>query len=161
MSAKLKVKLGHIEIECEGTEEFVKGELPALVKSFSELAKTVPIPPAATGDNQNGNRTPNGKKITLSVGTIATKLNASSGPDLVVAAAAYLTLVQGKDTFSRKEILTAMKEATNHYADTMSGNLTRILASTVSDNKIIERSTDVYALTAATRIQMEGLLGQE
>lgn len=160
MSAKLKVKLGHIEIECEGSEEFVKAELPALVKSFSELAKTVPIPAAAPAATGNGNGGGQGKKIALSVGAIAQKLNVASGPDLVVAASVYLTLVEGKDTFDRKELLAKMKDASNHFKDSFSGNLTGHLASAAGSNKIIERSTGVFALTAATRTQMEGLLGQ-
>lgn len=164
MSAKLKVKLGHIEIECEGSEEFVKAELPTLVKSFSELAKTIPVPPVAPATGGNGTRSAGavtGEKIELSVGAIAQKLNADSGPELVVAASAYLTLVEGKDTFNRKELLKKMKDAPNHFKTTYTGNLTSYLTSAAGSGKIIERSSGVFALTAPTRKQLEAALGQE
>jgi hypothetical protein len=164
MSAKLKVKLGHIEVECEGTEEFIKAELPALMKSFSELLEKVPVqlPPLPAAIETNGSaRQANGKRIDLSLGTIATKLNCSTGPDLALAAAAFLTVVQAKDTFDRKEILACMQGASNHYKESYSSNMTKILASVVGDNKLIERASGVYALAASTRNQMEASLGQE
>ena len=164
MSAKLKVKLGHVEVECEGTEEFIKAELPALIKSFSELLAKVPVPLPVTPAAIETNGTPrpaNGKRIDLSIGTIATKLSCSTGPDLALAAAAYLTVVQAKDTFDRKEILACMQGASNHYKDSYSSNMSKILSSVVGDNKLIERSSGVYALAATTRNQMETSLGQE
>lgn len=43
MESKIRIKLGAIEIEYEGSENFLRKELPDLVKTVTELAKTSQI----------------------------------------------------------------------------------------------------------------------
>ena len=41
MESKIKIKLGPIEVEYEGSESFLKQELPALIKTVTELFKAI------------------------------------------------------------------------------------------------------------------------
>jgi hypothetical protein len=40
MTSKIKIKMGAIEIDYEGSEEFLKEELPSLLKTVSDLYKS-------------------------------------------------------------------------------------------------------------------------
>lgn len=82
MSSKIRIKIGEIEVEYEGTEEFLKKELPELLKTVSELYRPL---------NAGGGSTfvpPS--NLQLSTANIAAKLDAKTGPDVVIAACAHL-----------------------------------------------------------------------
>jgi hypothetical protein len=151
MSSKLRIQIGEVEIDYEGTEEFLKEELPQLLKTAMELHR------AAGKDVKTGGGFDD-KVPALTTASIAAKLNVTSGPDLVLAAAAHLTLVAKKPTFSRAELLAEMQGASSYYKKSYSNNLSNCLASTVTDQKLIETATNVYALTAKTRTELEGQL---
>jgi len=161
MTSKLRIKIGEVEIDYEGTEEFLKQELPLLLKTAMELYK-------AAGTAANG---PSGSKVAssrtnkgggafppLSTASIAAKLGVGSGPDLILAAAAQLTFVAKKETFSRQELLKEMQNASGYYKKTYSNNLTKYLNGTISDQKITETAKNVYALSAKTKVELEAKL---
>jgi hypothetical protein len=95
----------------------------------------------------------------MSTNTIASKLGMNSGPDLIIAACANLTLVKNKETFHRKDILAEMKTASNYYKGSHSNNLSASLKSLVSGDKLIERTKDVFALTASEKKSIKLKLG--
>ncbi len=99
MESKIRIKLGPIEVEYEGSESFLKQELPAFIKTVTELSKSV----AVVTDRDEGKL--DAEKLQLSTTSIATKISCSSGPDLVLASAAHLTLVKKTEVFSRKQLL--------------------------------------------------------
>ena len=110
MSTKVKIKIGSVEVDFEGSEEFLKSELMKLVTSVSELSKESgmvvhPDEPGLLGQEE-------GKTIQWSTDTIASKLACKTGPDLVLAACAHLKFVIGKTSFKRLEILEDMQTAT-------------------------------------------------
>src|SRR5690348_16260150 len=96
MSSKIKIKVGPVEVEYEGSEEFLKNELAELLSSISKLyresgaSSQPPTPPAGNGIGSIG-----------TTGAIAVKLQASSGSDLALAAAARLYLGHQKASFTR------------------------------------------------------------
>ncbi|HEY0075541.1 MAG TPA: hypothetical protein VGB77_15695 [Abditibacteriaceae bacterium] len=164
---KLNVKLGPIEFEYEGSEEFLKDELPAVLETFSQIdVKTFNVGsgnggPTLGSQSGIGSSTSSGNAaIQLSSGNIAAKLDCKSGSDLVIAACAHLTLVMNKEAFSRKDILEDMQTATSYYKVTYSKNLTQSLATLIKDGKLIERSKNSYALHASQRTQLEAILAQ-
>src|ERR1051325_9492929 len=119
MTSKIKLKLGSIEVEYEGSEEFLKQELPTLLRGIidlyresgdSETKVSSSAKQAASKGEQSGSA-----HLDLSVGTIASRLGVSTGPDLVVAACASLTFVKKQESFDRKAILNEMKHATAFY----------------------------------------------
>jgi hypothetical protein len=126
MASRVKIKVGSIEVEYEGEEQFIKDELLNLVKAAVELLQEagplVPPPPAA-GNASNAANQPG--QITESSSMIAAKLG-KSGCDILLAAAGYHSLNAGKTKFTRDELLTMMKD-TNGYKSSMSRNLTNYL----------------------------------
>jgi hypothetical protein len=158
LSSKLRIRIGEVEIDYEGTEEFLKQELPQLLKTAMELHR------AAGADNKSGSSgSSDGRKggagvPALTTGSIAAKLNATSGLDLLLAAGAHLTLVAKKETFSRQELLTEMQNASGYYKKSFSKNLTSYLNSALTDQKLTETAKNIFALSAKTRAELEGQL---
>ncbi len=95
------------------------------------------------------------KKLELTTNAIAGRLDAKTGPDLVLAACAHLHLVKGAETFHRKNILAEMRLANNYFKSSFASNLTSCLKTLVKDKKLIERTEDIYALDAKTVSELE------
>ena len=151
MNSKIKIKMGQIEIEYEGSEEFLKEELPALLAAVSDLYNN--SAPAMIEQQSNTAVTDpiSASNVIGTTGTIAAKVGGSTGPDLAMAAAARLTFVLSKDTFTRKELLTEMQTATAYYKPSYSGNFSKILAQHVKDGKLMESAKNTFALSADSR----------
>jgi hypothetical protein len=98
-------------------------------------------------------------KLQLSTTSIATKLSCTSGPELVIAAATHLTLCKKNEVFSRKQLLDDMKTASGFYRSTYRDNLTKYLKTLLKD-KLNERSTGQYALSASARKELESNLAK-
>lgn len=159
-TSKIKIKLGAIEIDYEGSETFLKEELPQLLAAVSELysrsrqtiesdlSKSDPV--ISTDKSESTQR-----KIEATTGSLAAKLSVKSGPELVLAAAARLTFVLGTETFSRQKLTDEMKTATAYYKSTYTKNLSQSLNSLVRDGKLNEPSQGNYALTASSIKDLE------
>ncbi len=154
-ASKIRLKVGAIEVEYEGSEAFIKDELPKLLDAVAQLYKE-------SGGSMSAPQTPPfggaGPALSGTTGTIAAKLQSGSGPDLVVAAAARLTFGLAKPSFSRLELLTEMKAATAYYKTSFSANLSKYLASLIKDGKLVESATGVYALGASTATELRAKL---
>jgi hypothetical protein len=160
-SIKLRLKTAHVEIEYEGSEEFLRSDLLGLITEVAEIHKT--HPPIETlaqqgseqlGISSNGNST-----VNLSLKSIAAKLNVKTGPDLALAACAFMALSENRDTFSRKDIIDSMRTAANFYKKSYNNNLSTYLDGLVKDGKILQQANDVYALHVQIRSEMESKLG--
>ena len=114
LSSKLRIRIGEVEIDYEGTEEFLKQELPQLLKTAMELHKAAETTAGGvkTAKKHHMPAGGGGEVLSLTTGSIAAKLSAKSGSDLLQAAAAHLALVSKKETFSRQQLLTEMQSAT-------------------------------------------------
>lgn len=154
MESKIRIKMGPIEVEYEGSQEFIKKELPDLIRTVSDMCTSLNL-----GDEQKGKGGAEGQGIQMSTGSIATKLSCKSGSDLAIAAAAHLTLVKKTKVFSRKALLNEMKSATSYYKSSYNANLTKILNSLLK-TKFNEPSSGNYALTAATKDDLRSKLAQ-
>jgi len=148
MESKIRIKMGQIEVEFEGSEEFLKKELRDLIKTVSELYKTSNI--ANQGNDDSGDDGGGGNNLELSTGSIATKLTCNSGVDLAVAAAAHLTFVKKTAVFTRKALINEMKSASGFYKSSYSANLTKILNQLLK-SKFNEPTSGSYALSAKTK----------
>lgn len=161
--SKIRIKLGDIEVDFEGSEEYVRDDLPSLLELICTYSMPVENGSEADMDVEEAeelpaNPDPTKQKVQMTTNTIAAKLYVKSGSDLVLATCAHLCLVKGADMFERKNILAEMQTASNYYRQTYSKNLSKSLSSLVKDNKLIERSKDKYALTANTKKDMEAIL---
>lgn len=157
MTSKIKIKLGLVEVEYEGSEEFLKKELPDLLSAISKLYKESGIPASGqqlTDQLVSVGNTPLGG----TTGTIAAKLKVASGSDLAVAAAARLTLGLGQGLFTRDQLLTEMKSASSYCKKNYISNLSNTLNGLVKSAKFVETAKDTYALSANTKSDLENRL---
>jgi hypothetical protein len=121
--AKIKIKVGDVEIDYEGDAEFLKDGLLAVCQELSKLNEHIPAPRTPKSHKareDHGAEKPVGNHSTV---TIATVLGAETGLELVIVAAAYLHFSEGKTEFTRAQILDAMKTATGYWQENYSNNL--------------------------------------
>jgi hypothetical protein len=156
MTIKIKIKLGPVEVEYEGSEEFLKKELPDLLSAISKLYKESGLP--SSGQPPIGQLGTGGTTLAGTTATIAAKLNVSSGPDLAVAAAARMTLGLGQGSFTRDQLLIEMKSASSYCKKNYISNLSNTLNGLVKSGKFVETAKDNYALSPNTKSEMESRL---
>ncbi len=158
MNSKLRIRIGEVEIDYEGTEEFLKQELPQLLKTAMELHKAAGATPAneADGKSNPADETGGAKNgLSFTTGGIAAKIEAKSGSDLLLAAAGHLVLMNKTEPFSRAQLLTEMKDAKAYYKKSYSGNLSGYLKTALRDGSLAETATDSFTLTARARKDLE------
>ena len=130
-----------------------------MVGFYTEHKAAIPadLPPAQT--NGAGSTGSTGQ-LDHSTNTIATILGAKTGSDLVVAASASLTLVQGKDRFSRKELLTEMQTAASFFKKTHRNNLSKYLEGVIKADRLRLVAKNTYAISAPEKKTLETKLAQ-
>lgn len=168
MESKIKIKMGPIEIEYEGSEAFLKEELPALLSAVSDLykesgiteaavnAEPDPVPAVSVTSATEKTTSP----LQATTGTIAARLGVKSGPELALAAAARLTLSLEIESFSRSQLLEEMKSASAYFKQSYNKNLSSILTRLLKDGKLFETAKNTYSLSAAQRSNMEARVAQ-
>lgn len=159
-TSKIKIKLGAIEVEYEGSESFLKEELPALLAAVSDLyqrssslnnpVSSLAAPSSVVDSNGSAEK----PKIEMTTGSIAARLQVKSGPELIMAAAARLSLVEGLDSFSRKRLIEQMRSATAYFKPAYVSNLSASLNGLLKGSKLNEPSKDHYALTASSENEL-------
>jgi hypothetical protein len=156
-SSKLRIRIGEVEIDYEGSEEFLKQELPQLLTTAMELHKASGTAPQKSVEHPKALSQSNGApSLQLTTGSIAATISAKTGSDLLRAAAARLVLIAGKETFSRQELLSEMQSATAYYKASYSGNLSKTLKTALQKGgPLSETAKNTYALTAAARSELE------
>jgi hypothetical protein len=158
-TSKIRIKWGSMEVEYEGSETFLKDEVPGLLGKLAELDGGQPADTAAGGSAVNPRKAKTGSgQLQATTANIAAKLSVGSGPELIIAAAARLTFVLGQDTFSRQQLIDEMKTAAAYHKASYVSNLSKSLASLVKDHKLNEPTQGNFALTATTRATVEPLL---
>lgn len=96
-----------------------------------------------------------GKSINLSTKSIAARLDASTGPELVISAMAHLELVKGIASSDRKGILAEMKNASGYYNANMSGNLSKIITTLIKAKRINDVGSEKYSLSVSEKKKVE------
>ncbi len=162
MTAKVHIKAGPVEFEYEGVTELGIADIKDLFSHIETLFKAPVLaeaneshPPAQKSNSEQAPVGGSGQK--LHVNSIAKKLAAKTRPQVAEAAAAALQIFDGKQTFTRSELLETMKKATMHYKDSMAGNLTKILETLVG-TRLNQVSDGVYSLSADAFQDLEAKL---
>jgi hypothetical protein len=162
-AARIRFKVGQFEVEYDGHPAFLKDDLIHLLEKVTTLYArhqtslcADPVVGAASASVNGTARS----SFSYTTGTIAARLNASTGPELAIAASAKLSLVDGKDRFLRKEIHDEMKAATTYYNSNMTGNLPKSLEGLVKNKRLNEVAKDTYALSASEKRSVEITLAQ-
>lgn len=159
-SAKLRIKLGQIEVEYEGDPAFIQSGFLDTLKELVDIQQAVaPTPIGGAASSNNVPHAPTGQPLlqqsTATTATIATKLSCKSGTDLALAAAANLHFTQGKAEFTRQEIIDAMKSATAFYNENHRKNLTQSLNTLIKNGRVRDRGGDKFGLSQAEIEKLE------
>lgn len=159
--ARIKLKVGSMELEYEGDPSFLTGGIEALLVTMGGLASKMPeelapsTSPIQTQIVQGSTPLATSTTFALSTNTIAARFEAKTGPELVICAMAQLELVQSKASSTRAEILAEMKSATSYYNDGFSSNLTKTLSNLTKSKRINQITKNIYALSATERKHVE------
>lgn len=159
MESKIRIKMGAIELDYEGSEHFLKEELPELLEAVVTLYKEAGgggALPELPGESQRSNGA-SGISAEIATSTIVAKLKGDAGgPKLVLAATAKMTFAgEGDGPFARGDILQEMKAATSYYKKTYSNNLSTYLKNLVKQGKLTEHGGKMFALSAEARTAIE------
>ncbi len=161
MNSKIRIKMGAIEVEYEGSEAFLKEELPKFLAAVSDLyvksgsvsPPGIPETPQPQSDSSQGSTV-----LEMTTASIASKLGVNSGPQLVLAAAAHLRFVKGLDKFPRKQLTEQMRSASSFFKESYVSNLSKTIKTLMKENKLNEPSNEVYALTHASEQDLRSRL---
>lgn len=146
LSSKIRLKVGEVEVEYEGDISELKEHLAELLKTVSEINVPERAWPAAAEVDMQDAAPIKGKKTALegTTNSIASSISCNSGSDLIKAASLQLTLVQGKEKFTRQELIAEMKTSTYHKS-TYVGNMSSYLKNLFKDF-LNEASKDTFSI---------------
>ena len=160
----LRIKVGVVEVEVEGSQEFVEGSFPDLLTRLLEKNGwrdgVEALKPNVRGEAAKAGA-PSGQGFEHSTNAIASIMDVKTGPDLAMAACAHLSIVKGEAKFARKAILDEMQSATAYYNHNYSGNLTKILQSLMRAKKLNLVSNQTYSLPKSQIDNFLSLLEKE
>ncbi|WP_413585635.1 hypothetical protein [Bdellovibrio sp. HCB274] len=123
MTAKIILKMGDLEFNFEGSENFIKEELVELMTSIKGLLeyenkKIVKSNAFASGAASSVQQT-------LGINSVAQKLKVKDGKDLVLASAAKISIFGEKIKFTSKDLLLEMRSAVSYFKESYATNLNR------------------------------------
>lgn len=152
MTTKLQLRAGDVELIYETDTPIAVSDVRDFISQVQDLAQAIGQPaPEITVDSAEGVSVQpkplmlEHSKVDLHLNTIADRLSVKNSADLTIAAAVYLQLVEGKESFTRRDLLTAMQTATNFYNQNMSSNFSKTL-SRLNGSKVNQLSNDKFAL---------------
>lgn len=159
MSSRVRLKIGPVEVEYEGDEVPSKEELLELAAAAAHIY--------TDGGLGRKRRTSKGMaiageglRVLGSTASIAERLNCVSGPELVVAAAARLTLVDGEEWFEPTQLLDEMKKATDYYDREYRETLLQDLRGLMKSGKLVEVAENLFALSPTMRRELQQALAE-
>ncbi|MFL6857049.1 MAG: hypothetical protein ACJ8EB_03970 [Allosphingosinicella sp.] len=158
MPLRLRTKIGSFEIEYEGEEAFLKSDVPNIVSQIIAVARDLPAAVPEGGSGAGANNGAGSGSLGQSTNTVASMMDAKTGPDLALAAAVHLSLVKGQDKFSRKDLLAEMQGATTFYNQNYSSNLSKILSNLTKSKRLNLVGNNTFALPRAVRDEYESKL---
>lgn len=158
MSSKIRIKVGHIEVEYDGAEHFNKTEFTELLSTILDTYHKNPVAAIAPQAIPTPAAMPAG--VSMSTSDIATKLGCKSGPELALAAVAHLIIFKGQKACTQKEILAEMKNATAHFSKSYASNLSVILQNLSKRSELNNPASNTYSLPAAKISELRTRLAQ-
>lgn len=113
--------------------------------------RKAPVASPAPGLGRGAER---GTRREGTVSAVAQRIGAKSARDVLMAAATYLTLYQGKDSFTKEELVACAKEARGwkaDYSNQIAINIKRMLDAST----LLEKAKDVFSLSEAMEAEMQ------
>lgn len=165
MTTRVQVRAGEVELTIESDNPLAVTDIKELLSQVQEAAEALRTPyPAALVQAPKHTLTPSPLMIEdnvpqLHINSVAERVGIKTGADLAVAAAAYLQIVKGQQTFTRRELLETMKAATSHYTQTHRSNLSATLKGLIG-SKFNQTGNDTYAIKNQELIDLRGKLAE-
>ena len=162
LQSSVRLKMGQMEVEFQGSEAFIREELKDLVSTLADVHKNAALATrlieesTVPGQLKDLNR-PTGDVSDHTVTSLANKFNCKTESDLVKAAATYLTFVKKTMPFSREELLQAMREGGAYFKDSYSRNLSACLERLVKEDTLRTQGSG-YKLSPKSHAEFEGKL---
>jgi hypothetical protein len=161
MPERIRIKVGELELEWESDGSLSVENVTSLLREIETLSPAplqTPAPPRPPVlPNANGAGAGLGEPQKLFVTSIAAKLSVKNGPDLARAAAAYLQITEAKESFSRTELLEAMRKAPMYFKTNMRKNLSPIISGLIPE-KFNQIGENRFSLTASEHAVLEAAL---
>lgn len=143
---RIKIKLPNLEVEYEGTPNFLESGLLELTKKFGDFAKEE-VSQLPLRDNQDDDTKTHEVHSSLTTIAIANRLGTKSGPELIIATMAKLKFTDGKDVVSADDIKTEMKEAHSIYKKSMTSNFDKNITNLVKQEMVNVVAAKRYSLS--------------
>lgn len=165
MTTRVQIRAGEVELTIESDSTLAVTDIKELLGQVQEVAESLRTPyPAALIQTPKQTHTATPLMIEdnvpqLHINSVAERVGIKTGPDLAVAAAAYLQIVRGQQTFTRGELLDTMKAATSHYNQNHRSNLSSILKGLIG-SKFNQTGNDSYAIKNQELIDLRGKLAE-
>lgn len=149
-SVRLRIRVDSLEIDYQGDPTFLQEHLFALlekVASFQTKQEQSVLNVPSTSHNGGDSSDRIEPDVDHTTSSIASRLSVKSGPDLIVAAAAKLTLVDKQNRFSRASLLSEMQTATSYYKGSYNNNLSSYLKRLEKADRLRRGPKDLFALS--------------
>jgi hypothetical protein len=147
MATKLRIRCGSIELEYEGELAFEKAYVVELLKNVSDLNLGLSEPSVGVrSDGVDEGASKNAVHVS-GVSDIAQKLDAKTGPELVIASCASLHFTNQKVDFTRKDVTSTMREAKHFFKSSYANNLSTMLQGLVKNGTLRSLGGERYALS--------------
>ena len=164
-SIRVRVKVSWLEMEYEGAPSHIREHVIELVERLLSTRKESTQEGDGRVSIENELDSKRGSDeiaglLDLSTSTIAAKMSVSTGSDLALAASAKLLLVDGRETFPRKDILGEMKKAPAYFKRTYSNNLTKSLEKLIKSDRLRLTAPEVYSISAKEQERLRTKLSQ-
>lgn len=160
MTSKMHIKAGSVEIKFVGSEEYIKDQLPNLIKLLHSLSPSVKSVGKEKSAALSASTDAAKKGIQMTTETIAMKLGGSRPRDLILASCAYVAFNKNVNILSRNDIHAAAKSV-SYYKESIGKNLTSLLRGLVKDGYLVERSKDKYAFQAKEKEKIKAVLYED
>jgi len=155
---KVRLAYGDLTLEYEGSRQHlgeVLKEILGFIASAAEYEIHLPDKSVQAQDK------PKSEKADIQLGSVteyAKRLGVKTGPDLIRAAAAYLTFEKSKDRFNRDELREAAKDASGYWKDSYSSNLTKYLETMVKKDVLRDTGSNYFSLSQNEREKIHSTL---
>lgn len=152
---QIKITVGAVSIEYDGDQSYIENGLAEFLDHVIQKSSSVP---QLEANSTTQTTAPVNSSLALSTNTIAQNIGVKTGSELALAAIAKINLIKGQPAAARQEILDEMREATTYFKDSYVSNLSAYLDTLVKNRRVNLVAKATYALAAAERNRLEGLL---
>ena len=165
MTTKVQLRAGSVEFSFESDSPIAVSDVKDFIAQVQDLAKSVGpvVPSEARAVRVQEVAEPRllieDNALKLHVNSVADRLGAKTGADVALAASAFLQIVERKESFTRRELLDTMKNATNYFNQNIGSNLTSIIKSLLGI-KWNQLANDSYALKSGEITTLRGKLAE-